>query len=221
MGLLSQDLAQSAAATLVHRLDVDGLELVRQLWPQLVSGLRNRSDLAVAEQDGHNQLDGLEASDEAALDLRYVGQEYSLTIPLAPDDLSDVSDSAVEQVLRQFSSVYERTFGHVLPHAVEIVTVRATRRRRLPPMQVAPDMFVSANGAGRQSDMTSKTYSLATGTWTSFALLERASIRPGEVVQAPSIVVESTATTYLDLGYEGRALEDGSLLISREEARTA
>jgi len=50
-----------------------------------------------------------------------------------------------------------------------------------------------------------------------FAFVERSGLAAGEMLAGPAIVVEATATTYLDAGYAARVDASGCLLIEREE----
>src|SRR5437764_8601665 len=71
-GLLEQDVVRSAALTIVSPLDEAGLMRADETLVRLFEQLDARSERRVAGAIGH----------EAELDLRYPGQEYTLTIPV-------------------------------------------------------------------------------------------------------------------------------------------
>jgi N-methylhydantoinase A len=198
LGLLSSDLTRSVARTRIQRLADESLPTVtatlRELWSELERGRR----------DGHAR--------EARLDLRYVGQEHSLTLPLplAGDDLA--ADSARIRVL--FETEYERTFGHTMDEAVEIVTVRASVVSPLPPLR---SYAAHANGSGSAARAgESRAYSFVRGEWTTFSVLERSALEPGKPLAGPAIVLEPTATTYLDAGFGVYLDATGVLIIDRQ-----
>jgi N-methylhydantoinase A len=47
-----------------------------------------------------------------------------------------------------------------------------------------------------------------------FALVDRRGLRAGERLDGPAVVVEETATTYLDAGYTAEIHPSGSLVIT-------
>jgi N-methylhydantoinase A len=91
---------------------------------------------------------GREGTREIAFDMRYTGQEHSLTIPIAGD--GSVTATA-EEIRAAFAADYERTFGHTMEEAVEIVSFRATIRTPLPrhsaEQQVGPSDGAAPSGS--------------------------------------------------------------------------
>jgi N-methylhydantoinase A len=186
-GLLGSDLTQAVARTQILPLSEDGLAGARTTVEDLFSQLERRPD-SVAE---------------VRLDVRYVGQEHTLTISADPG-------SGVAAIRRVFTQEYERTFGHVMDEAVEIVALRATRRTPLPRRAEAR----SAAQANGRAPRTLEAHSFRRGEPLQFALVDRAALTAGELLPGPAIVVEETATTYVDDGYTARVHQSGCLLIS-------
>jgi N-methylhydantoinase A len=185
-GLLGSDLTQEAARTQILPLDAAGLAAARATVDGLFSRLEPRAGSAR----------------EVRLDVRYVGQEHTLTIAA---DLG----SGVAEIRRVFTQEYERTFGHVMDEAAEIVALRASSRTPLPRRTEA---HPAAHGDGRAPRMVDA-HSFRRGERLPFALVERSSLGVGENVVGPAIVVEETATTYLDAGYGARVDPSGCLVI--------
>jgi N-methylhydantoinase A len=185
-GLLGSDLTQEAARTQILPLDEAGLATARATVEDLFSRLEPRAGSAR----------------EVRLDVRYVGQEHTLTIAA---DLG----SGVAEIRRVFTEEYERTFGHVMDEAAEIVALRASSRTPLPRRAEA---HPAAQGNGR-APRTVDAHSFRRGELLPFALVERSSLGAGETVAGPAIVVEETATTYLDAGYSARIDPSGCLVI--------
>jgi N-methylhydantoinase A len=185
-GLLGSDLTQEAARTQILPLDEAGLAAAGATVEDLFSHLESRAGSAR----------------EVRLDVRYVGQEHTLTIAA---DL----DSGVAEIRRVFTEEYERTFGHVMDEAAEIVALRASSRTPLPRRAEA---HATAHGNGR-APRTVDAHSFQRGEQLPFALVERSSLGAGQTVPGPAIVVEETATTYLDAGYSARVDRSSCLVI--------
>jgi len=145
--------------------------------------------------------------------MRYVGQEHTLTIGV-PTDSGRVAAS-VGEINHLFTREYERTFGHSMDEAVEIVSVRATLRTPLPRRAQERVLHVSPDGRQRGSF---EAYSFSRGEPLDFAILDRTSVARGASVEGPAIIIEDTATTYLDAGFTARQDETGSLFLTDEEA---
>ncbi len=66
---------------------------------------------------------------EIVLDMRYVGQEHTLTISVPGDGAISAGADGIRDA---FTADYDRTFGHVIDEEIEIVSLRATIRTELP-----------------------------------------------------------------------------------------
>jgi N-methylhydantoinase A len=140
--------------------------------------------------------------------MRYVGQEHSLTVSVPGDGRIA---GGVDEIRQAFATDYDRTFGHVMDEAVEIVSMRATIRNPLP----RRDSTLAApriDGNGTIGGATSA-WSFTRGERLDFAIVDRASI--GESgIEGPAILLEETATTYLDADFHARAGERGILHVT-------
>jgi N-methylhydantoinase A len=197
-GLLGADLVQTIARTRITPLTEDGLRSVDATLAELFQGLGARA----AHGDG--------AARETNADMRYVGQEHTLTVQLGGD---------TDELLERFRAEYERTFGLRMDEAVEIVSVRATVRTPLP-RRGETLAGGSANGAGGPAEPlgTTRAYSFAGGDWADFAVLRRADLATGAAVEGPAIVIEPTSTAYVDRGVRGRVHESGCIVLTTSEA---
>ena len=144
-----------------------------------------------------------------AVDVRYVGQEYTLTIPLlgAGEPLEAEFDQAVSD---RFHAAHLQRFGHANPGApVEFVVVRSTALGDLgriePSPREEPDTPVyPATTAevifGRGAQPTQ--------------MIQRDDLPVGSVVDGPAIVSEATATTVVPPGATLQVDPFGSLAIA-------
>jgi len=208
-GLLGADLMQTVARTRVTPLTEAGLANANELLVELFAEVERRASHA-----------GAASLRETALDMRYVGQEHTLTV-LAGDETGAISITP-EELRERFRAEYETTFGLRMDEAVEIVSLRATIRTPLPRRGggIASANGAGGNGAGGAAALAGVTraYSFADGDWADFALIDRDQLRPGERIAGPAIVVEDTATAYVDRGFAGRVHESGCIILKTTEA---
>jgi N-methylhydantoinase A len=59
-------------------------------------------------------------------------------------------------------------------------------------------------------------FSFVAGERTTFGVIDRAGLEPGTSVAGPMIVLEDTATTYVDVGFDVMVDPSGALVLSRE-----
>lgn len=202
LGLLGQDIARTAARTFISKLDADALSAASDLLDGLFASLA---------QQARGGIDSA-AEREAALDLRFVGQEYTLTIPVPIEGSHFAPDS--DAVHDSFIAAYERTFGHSMPEPLEIVSVRATLRT---PLQHHDSVQLSTEPDGN-ARRSLEAYSFMRDAFCPFTVLERGALPAGTLLSGPAIVLEPTATTYVDAGFELEVSANGSLLIADKEA---
>ncbi|MCY4087785.1 MAG: hydantoinase/oxoprolinase family protein [Actinomycetia bacterium] len=207
-GLLGQDVTRSAALTAIRRLDEAGLEGTNAVLRDLFASLERRG---TSSPDGSSPDDS--DVQEAALDLRYVGQEYTLTI--GPPSENGAITAAPAAIAELFTESYDRTFGHTLSEPIEIAAVRATKR--IPLARKTGQRTVGVLGsAGEEREL--EAYSFTRGEPLTFAVLKRGSLAAGAQLQGPVIVLEETATTYVDAGFDLEVNADGTLILSDAEA---
>ncbi|HWI74808.1 MAG TPA: hydantoinase/oxoprolinase family protein [Baekduia sp.] len=200
-GMLGADAVSTRARTILVELAASGVQRAEAALAELFASMRGTGS-AHAEH----------ASQEAELDLRYSGQEHSITIsaPLEGGRLVD----APEVLSERFAAMYEQTFSVTMEQPVEIVAVRATLRTSLPrgaaPRGHArPELATAADGL--------QAYSFLRQEWLRFAIVERATLVEGAELQGPAIVVEETSTLYLDTDCTAAVHPSGVLMVSRSE----
>ena len=206
-GLLGADITRTAARTTIMPLDNGSIPAAERVVLALIETLGRRAGSVEAE----------EAEAEASLDLRYAGQEYSLTIPLSFMGERVVADRA--QVAADFEQEYEKIFGHRIDEDVEVVAVRAALRT---PMTQRDRSQASTGGNSPQADAASTTraFSFARDDWTEFSLFDRATLPLGFASAGPALIAEETAITYVDSGFDARVDATGCLVLERQ-ARSA
>ncbi len=144
-----------------------------------------------------------------AVDVRYVGQEYTLTIPLlgAGEPLEAGFDRAVSD---RFHAAHLQRFGHANPGApVEFVVVRS---------MALGDLGRIEPGRMDEPDVPSYPATTAEVIFGRGAqptqMIQRDDLPVGSVVDGPAIVSEATATTVVPPGATLRVDPFGSLVIA-------
>ena len=196
-GLIAQDLTRQASVTSITSLDTQGLATANERLAQLFERL--------LPQRGPNGA----GRSMCSVDCRYVGQEYSLTVDIPGHERQISLDALSIQSL--FEDAHRRSFGYKLDDAVEIVTVRATVRQELG--QFDEHVPTPIDGAG-DAYPTQVAWSFRSGKYEQFPVVGRRSLASEAELEGPAIVLEPTATTYLDHGSCLRAPASGELLIS-------
>jgi N-methylhydantoinase A len=198
-GLLSADPTRVLARTFVEKLSDAALGHVDNIAEELFAELRND----VEDQGGV-------AVRELALDVRYVGQEHFLTIPLPAQGRP--SSVGPNEVKRLFTEQYERSFGVLLDGEVEIVGVRATMRQPLSRRGMQRDH--PRDGTRERLDA----YSFTTGRMMAFDVVDIETLADGTAIAGPAIVTDATTTTYLDEQFVANVDPSGCLFIEDQPA---
>ena len=123
------------------------------------------------------------------LDLRYEGQAYELTVPLANDTLTA---GAVETAMTRFHAHHEQRYGYAMPaEPVELVTLRVAGTVETPPLS---DPVAATDGptvVGKRSVYFDDRGSLET------PIVDRLALGVGDEIEGPAIVEEPGCTSLL------------------------
>jgi N-methylhydantoinase A len=137
-----------------------------------------------------------------ALDLRYAGQSYELTVP--------ITSTNPAQFTKTFHSMHRRRYGHSDPsRAAEVVSVRV--RGEAPGAAVRPPALPrrkSSAQAARIERMPVR-FDRDRQTW----LYERSELRAGDRLRGPAIALQLDATTVVPPGWHGRVDRIGNLVL--------
>ena len=169
---------------------------VEKLGPAIANASAEVSALLQAEGLGEEQF-----SIEVSADLRYQGQEYSMTIRVA-------TPPRLEEIISSFHTAYQRRYGHSnLSEEVEFVAIRVTGLAEFS-SKPAPQPIL-ADG----KDPVGATNLLVDGKLTPAPIWRREDL--GRVVDGPCLVLEYTATTVVPGQWQARLVEGGHLLLER------
>jgi N-methylhydantoinase A len=145
-----------------------------------------------------------------SLDLRYIGQQWDITVPVSGDFDPD-------RIRRDFDAEHDRLFGHTQPGGIiEITRVRAAGIGRLPPlMQQRPEPA---------SDLATPTSTRRVWTgvehgWRDVPVYGAGQLAPGHEIDGPAVIDEAVTTVLVGPGDRLRVDETGNFLVTFGEVR--
>ncbi len=198
-GILATDYIEDDARTKVMPFDRDHIgDILNTL-----AGLEDNTAKAV-------QSYGFKASEVAhhrRLDLRFKGQEYTITVEL---DANTRSDTAVlRSARRQFVDAHRQLYGHGDADAdLEIVSVRCRAVGRVNPPTIAPLPVT-----GKAPIKTRDVHFREAGGFVATKIIDRDSMASGVTIEGPAIVEEWTTTTLAPPGWQVTRDEYGNLML--------
>jgi N-methylhydantoinase A len=201
LGLLLSDVRYDYVTSELSRIDTTAPGHVRDV----LEALRAQGERALLEQ-------GFAAAHiryEFALDLRYVGQGYDLTVLLA----APPADAAALQATRaQFDRDHEQLTGHAAADEhVEIVNYRVTAIALVPQASIGSPF--NATGTLADARVGERQTWLGAGDASTTALYDRALLPPGAEIDGPAILLQNDATTVIGRGQRARVVELGQIEI--------
>ena len=198
-GLLGADLLQMTAQTKILRLSKESLEECNQILERLFNDLEERQKI---------NFEILEKIKEISLDMRWMGQEHTITLKLN-NEKDGMIISSEEDIKKMFISDYEKTFGSKLDTIIEIVSVRASLRVPLPRKTSSGKVNEDLSGSDKDNI---KCYSFDSDSIEDFRIIDRSKI--DEEFSGPAIILESTAVTYVDKNYTVKKDNSDHLIIT-------
>lgn len=200
LGLLTTDLR--------HDLTAPYLAFADDVEPGALEGR-----FAGLEAEARRRLaaDGIAPADwrlERSIDLRSVGQEYALSVPLTAGE-------PVAAVVRRFHETHERVYGHSAPEEpVETVAVRLVAWGAFPrPALTHLSRDTSSARPGRHRRAW-----FAEAGFVDTAVLEREELDRDSRIVGPAIVEQLDTTILVPPGHTARVVALDSLVIEPTEA---
>ena len=203
-GLLGADLLQMNAKTKILRLSDETIDECNNILNELFYELQKRQKIDFATT---NQIK------EIALDMRWMGQEHTITLKLEDEKNGKISIDS-ETLKNKFMEEYQRTFGSKLDTIVEIVSTRASLRVPLP--RKSEKGIINEEEISISSDSID-CYSFTKDEDIKFKIISRSNVN--SKMSGPLIIIESTAITYVDVNYDVTRDTDSNLLIVNSEMK--
>jgi N-methylhydantoinase A len=193
-GMLEAEIRHDLVHPYFSRWDRIDASTVGQATEELAISARR-----LLEEDG---VDARRALFTTSVDLRYVGQEHFLTLPARTFD---------DRVLKQFHTLYKRTFGHSNPgELVEVVNIRLTAVGS--GGHARPDGTHLQHGSGKPYDRYAVRFR---GESVEAPRYRRQDLERGQHVKAPCIIDEESCTTVVPDGWTVTSEPKGWLAIRR------
>jgi N-methylhydantoinase A len=198
-GVAGADMEESFVATCRVPLDGD-LAPVAAAYARLLG--------AASQWHRRERQAGLEEYQDSAVDIRYVGQNFELAIPL-PQGPALPSSAWLKSA---FLDAHQRKYGHHdASAAIEIVNVRLSARQARASMKFAtfaPAQSPPAANCGRTRPVW---FTADRPNETTF--IDRSALVPGTALEGPFVVTQFDATTLVPPGSRLLVAECGSLQI--------
>ncbi|NKB35986.1 MAG: hydantoinase/oxoprolinase family protein [Gammaproteobacteria bacterium] len=198
-GLLGADLLRATARSHILPVSKENIIKANSILDELFSELESRD----------NAYDANKWVKEIAIDMRYRGQEHSMTIQ--PDIKKGRISNSADELQQAFVDAYENSFGGSLETTTEIVSLRATLRQTLPARKYSRADYTDSN---TEENKSLQAYSFHKNEWMEFKLYQRAALESSRTYEGPAIVSEQTTTIYIDSNDSFTSLDDGCLLIN-------
>jgi len=189
LGMLAAARGRDLSRTLnilLADVDIGALEIIR-------SDLLN-AGVAALRAEGVNES---EVTVRYSLDLRYVGQSYTLNVPW---NAAMASDAA-------FHRAHEARYGHQLQEPVELVNIRVNLRGTVPDLKL--DAYADVEGQVEPGKTTLHGIPGTVSVWP------RELIHVDQTIDGPALVTEKIATTFIAPNWNCRKDGAGNLLLSR------
>ncbi|HET9761280.1 MAG TPA: hydantoinase/oxoprolinase family protein, partial [Nocardioidaceae bacterium] len=202
-GLLTVDVRNDYVQTAVAKASLLDLAAVQEVY----DGLATRADAAL-------EREGFAAEERVFLrtaDVRYFGQAYEVRVDVPDGPVTGGLAATVADAFHdEHRALYGYDFRHDARQEVEWVNLRVTgvgpiRKPAL--QQVAPGQGAEAARTG-----TRRVYF---DEWVDAAVLDRARLGAGDVVEGPAVLEEFSSTVPLHPGFTARVDGYGNLVIRR------
>jgi N-methylhydantoinase A len=198
-GMLQTDVRHDLAYNFYRLLSEVSPQTLTQAYAELV-------------EEGHAVLcaEGIPPEDmyfEYSSDMRYVGQEYSVSVRIGKEIKLDEIDQA-------FHEAYRVRYGHATPGApVEFVTLRAAAWGMMKKKLAGFHPFEDG-----RDPIVDERQVIFQGEPHRTPILRRQWMPVDQVYRGPLVIEEDSATTVLPPGYQCRVDQFGNILIVRSDA---
>jgi N-methylhydantoinase A len=182
-------------------------EPIADLDPQAVQGVYDELAAEGAELLAQEGVEPAERYYTRSADMRYVGQEYTVSVPIngAGVDLGAI-DAA-------FHDAHRVRYGHATPGApVEFVNLRLAAFGRI--ADGATPVRSPVDDRAAHLDTAPAIFG---GEAHDTSLLLRDALAPGAVVEGPAVIGEQGSTTVVPPGYQATVDDHGNLVMVRSE----
>jgi N-methylhydantoinase A len=136
-----------------------------------------------------------------SVDLRYMGQSFTLNIPwLGPQKTMD-----------SFHFSHEQRYGHRLEQAVEIVTARVKVQGKTQSINEFEHFLINKNRATTLQTVEANLY----GIDDPVPVIKSDQLPVDHIIEGPALITETVSTTFIDRGWQCHADRIGNLILQK------
>lgn len=147
---------------------------------------------------------------ERTLFMRYSGQGWDIPVSL---DVDRFDGTSAGKIAAAFDREYARFFGRAIEGLdVEIVSWSVKASSPLQPVTPVPSV---KEGSPVKPAKTRRLFEAAQGAFLEAGIHERDSLKPGDVVNGPAVIVERETSSVLTASFKAIVQNDGCLLVTR------
>lgn len=203
IGMLVTDFRYDASGTMVRTLSTADADEAAQLFEKL-----EKEAVAKLSKEG---LSGDSIETQRFIDVRYIGQEYYLKIPVGKEKLDTGS---LEQA---FNREHEKVYGYATPQfSCEFVNLRVTALGKVERPNFPTYEPRNATEGICRPDEVKPVYS--DGAYRDTPVYRIDSIRPGDIFEGPAVVEDPRSTIVILGGQRASVDKFKNILIEELEA---
>ena len=181
------DLRQDSARTYRKNLEFADPESIRDLYDQMKKEV---VDILLKQNIGVERI-----VYEKTVDMRYIGQDYTLNVEF---NTSEITKSSIEELKQVYNTYHQQVYGHHNPNgAIETVNIRLAGIGLIDRIAKVP-MQEKENPLILPYKMASVIFS---NQHYETGIFRRNCLPPGTNVDGPAIIEELSSTTVLPPGY--------------------
>ena len=146
------------------------------------------------------------------LDMLYVGQSHSVSVPLT----ADINSLTVDTIRKSFIDVYSQNYSRPLSGIpIRILNLRIS----VIGVRPAVDLKILAKGNRAkkiEECILAEQKIYAEGTWHNAQIIDRLRLPEGSLIHGPALLVQGDATIYVDPKITARTDKFGNIIMTEE-----
>ena len=146
------------------------------------------------------------------LDMLYVGQSHSVSVPLT----ADINSLTVDAIRKSFIEVYSQNYSRPLSGIpIRILNLRIS----VIGVRPAVDLKILAKGNRAkkiEECILAEQEIYAEGTWHNAQIIDRLRLPEGSLIHGPALLVQGDATIYVDPKITARTDKFGNIIMTEE-----
>lgn len=202
LGLLITDLSHELSTSMVRKCET-------------VDPSRVSERIRALADNGRSQLseEGIPKSSisiDRAVEMRYVGQSFTLRVPIE----SDSQSVDIDRLAHRFHERHAQRYGHASPEEpLELVTLRVRVSGQIDP----PDLEVGQPSSSMTTDPNSTRSVIIDGIAHDTPIFERDTLDPGTAIDGPAIIEGAESTVLVHPDQVATTDAYGTLVIREED----